>query len=68
MLRIAREGGVRDTTTPTPPRAGGQGAHVEQFFQFYETAKAAQDTHMASADFSAASRGINTKVQEAFQS
>jgi len=45
-----------------------QVAHVEQFFQFYETAKAAQDTHMASADFSAASGGINTTIQEAFQS
>jgi anti-sigma B factor antagonist len=29
-----------------------QVAHVEQFFQFYETAKAAQDAHEPSADLS----------------
>jgi len=33
-------------------------AHVEQFFQFYETAEAAQE--MASADLSAGSGGKNT--------
>jgi anti-sigma B factor antagonist len=34
-------------------------AHVEQFFQFYETAKAAQDAYMSSADMSAGSGGSN---------
>jgi anti-sigma B factor antagonist len=44
-------------------------AHVEQFFQFYETAKAAQDAAASSADLSAGS-GENKKqqgVHEAFQ-
>jgi len=36
-----------------------QVAHVEQFFQFYETAKAAQEAHMPSADSSAGSGGNN---------
>jgi len=34
-------------------------AHVEQFFHFYETAKAAQDANTPSADLSAGSRGNN---------
>ena len=44
-------------------------ARVEQFFQFYETAKVAQDAHMSSAD-SAAGSGLNNKqreIHEAFQ-
>ena len=32
-------------------------AHIEQFFQFYETVKAAQDTQMTPADVSAGSGG-----------
>jgi len=44
-----------------------QAAHVEQFLQFYETAKAAQDTHMASADLSAGSGGNNPTIHQAFQ-
>ena len=34
-------------------------AHIEQFFQFYETVKTAQDTQMAWADVSARSEGNN---------
>lgn len=34
-------------------------AHIEQFFQFYETVKAAQDTQMALAEISARSEGNN---------
>ena len=44
-------------------------AHVEQFFQFYETAKAAQDAHVPSADSSPGCGG-NSKhheIHEAFQ-
>jgi anti-sigma B factor antagonist len=43
-------------------------AHVEQFFQFYETAKAAQDSDTSSADLSAGSREINRQhgIHEAF--
>jgi len=36
-------------------------AHVEQYFQFYETVKAAQDANTSSADLSAGSRGNNNQ-------
>ena len=44
-------------------------AQVEQFFQFYETAKAARDANTPSADLSAGSGGNNNQrgVNEAFQ-
>ena len=44
-------------------------AHVEQFFQFYETVKAAQNADASSADLSAGSRENSKQhgVHEAFQ-
>jgi len=44
-------------------------AHVEQVFQFYENAKAAQAAHMSSVDLSAESRGNKKRheIHEAFQ-
>ena len=43
--------------------------HVEQFFQFYETAKAARDANTSSADLSAGCGGNNNQlgVHEAFE-
>ncbi len=43
-------------------------AHLEQFFQFHETAKAAQDAHMSSVDLSAESGGNKKRhgIHEAF--
>jgi anti-sigma B factor antagonist len=44
-------------------------AHIEEFFQFYETTKAAQDARISSADSSAGSGGNNKPphIHEVFQ-